>query len=62
MSTVELWTSGACDVFGYRFRDHWHVVGWEQGNVPEGYVCWLKRDPVAAALSKPQKEQMELFA
>jgi hypothetical protein len=62
MSNVDLWASGAKDVFGYRFRDHWYVTGWEQGKVHEGYVCWLKRDPEPAALPQPQLPQMELFA
>ncbi|WP_143131411.1 hypothetical protein [Noviherbaspirillum humi] len=63
-ATVELWTSSARDAFGCRFRDAWHVVGWEEGKPPEGYVCWLptqheQRMPAAIKSAAPQLELFE---
>lgn len=67
MTFVELCISGALDAFGHPFRN-WNVVGWEEGRVPEGYVCWLycEWEPKPVATIQPATrqnvEQMELFA
>jgi hypothetical protein len=66
MTFLELCLSGACDAFGHPFRN-WDVVGWEQGRVPEDYVCWLycewePRPTPAVMRSRQVKQQMELFA
>lgn len=63
MTIVDLWVSGATDVFGYRFRDAWHVRGWEQGNVPPNYVCWLPSEltPMTAEANKSTSPQRDLF-
>lgn len=59
----DLWVSGARDAFGYRFRDAWHVKGWDQGDPPDAYVCWLpvKPAPNPPAPSNTKKPQLELF-
>ncbi|KRB73481.1 hypothetical protein ASE07_06410 [Noviherbaspirillum sp. Root189] len=57
---IDLWTSDARDVFGYRFRDAWYVRGWETDNVPEGYVCWLPTNTEAPTTTTAP--QLELFA
>jgi hypothetical protein len=61
MTIVEMWTSGARDVFGYRFRDAWHVRGWEQGKVPPRYFCEWEPTAQPAAQIAQDAQQMELF-
>jgi hypothetical protein len=60
----DLWASGARDVFGYRFRDAWNVVGWEEGLVAGQFVCWLPTNPdqQPAAPFSAATPQLELFA
>lgn len=60
MSILDLWVSGERDVFGHRFRDAWYVRGWENGSVPEGYVCWLEQKAPPAVV--PTTLQLDLFA
>jgi hypothetical protein len=64
MTLSELWISGATDVFGYRFRDAWHVQGWEEGKVPERYVCWLpaRLEPTLTVPGTTAAPQLDLFA
>jgi hypothetical protein len=66
MTFLDLCLSGARDAFGHPFRN-WDVRGWEEGRVPEDYVCWLycewERKPAPAVrLAHQVKQQMELFA
>jgi len=62
MTFEELRISGARDAFGCLFRD-WHVKGWEDGNPPEGSVCWLplQQLPTPACITNTKKPQLELF-
>jgi hypothetical protein len=62
MSFVDQWKSGARDVFGYRFRDAWSVVGWEEDKVADRYVCWLESAQEPTQTPKPSTPQLDLFA